>query len=128
VFDQSSPGFASVASFLTDGIGDEFEFALSANAGGGFGDSLSNLFPNLNRPDFAGDVISEIDLTVNNLSFQQIQLPISNVPVMFGTFTEANPDLTITVQGSQAPEPSFAIPVAAGLLMAVFSRRRWALS
>src|SRR5271167_2266915 len=32
VFDQSSPGFASVASFLTDGIGDEFEFALSANA------------------------------------------------------------------------------------------------
>ena len=76
-------------------------------------------------PDFAGNMITEIDLTFNDLTFRQVQLPVSFVPIVFGPFTEADLDVTITVQGNEVPEPWSAPLVAAALVvLALLDRRR----
>jgi len=124
-FNPSSPGFAAAASFLTDGIDDEWSFSLIGGSGGS-GLPVSEMFSPGLGPDFVGDKISEIDLSVNNLSFSFVSLPagpISN-PGLMATFTQAQLDMTITVQGTPVPEPPTALLIAPVLAAAAVWRRR----
>ena len=124
-FGSSSPGFHSVVSLLTDGTDDEWS-ATRQGAGGAIGQSVSSMLPARNGPDFAGDTITEIDLTVNDLVFKQVQLPVSITnPGILGTFTEADANFTITVQGSELPEPQTVLLVPLALLVGGASRRLW---
>jgi hypothetical protein len=72
--------------------------------------------------DFAGNILSEIDLTINNLSFSVVQLP-TGVPATLQPFTQATFDLTITVQGSSVPEPHSALLIGTALTLAAVSQR-----
>lgn len=112
-FGPSDNGFASVSDFLTTGVGNEWSFALSNNPGGAVG--LGPVSP------LSGDTISQIDLTVNNLTFSQVQLP---GPSGFETFTQAELDVTATVLGAEAPEPRFRLLLAAILIFVPLFRRR----
>ena len=121
-FPPSNPNFAVVAGFLTDGIpGDWWSFAPDADAGGAVSSDVSQMLPP-GRTDFAGDILSEIDLTVNHLSFSVIQLP-SGIPPTLQPYTQATFDLAITVQGSNAPEPQSALLIGTPLLLVAVSRR-----
>jgi hypothetical protein len=119
-FGPSTPGFGSVVSFLTDGVDDEWSFFIPGN-GGGVGASVSSILPPRSGPDFAGDTITEIDLTLTALTFTQMGLPTS---LGFETFTFANPNYTIAVEG-ETPEPEPALLVFGALLIGLASRRHW---
>ena len=99
----SDPDFQSIAATLTDGVDNEWSFSQFSNLNGGVGLPVSAAFPNGGGPDFLGDAITEIDLTVNDLVFRQVLLPSSLTT--FDIFTEARPDVTISVQGNDVPEP-----------------------
>ncbi len=119
VFGSSNAGFASAAKFLTDGVGGAWSFSVAGIGGGAAGIGTG--------PGLPGDTISEIDLTVNNLVFSQVQLPTSFFPLEFAIHTRTQFDATITVLGSQVPEPRFTLLLAALFLAAAsfrLSRRR----
>jgi hypothetical protein len=99
----SDPDFQGVAATLTDGADNEWSFSQFSNLDGGIGFPVSAAFPNGGGPDFLGYTVTEVDLTIDDLVFQQVTLPSSLTT--FDIFTEAKPDVTISVQGSALPEP-----------------------
>ena len=106
---------------MTDGIDNEWSFSQFSNLNGGIGFPASAAFPNGGGPDFLGDTVTEVDLTINDLIFQQVTLPSSLTT--FDIFTEARPDVTISVQGSAVPEPGTSPrPIAASAILWLFRK------
>jgi hypothetical protein len=122
-FDPSTAGFPAAAGFLTDGILDMWGLSLTG-VQGGIGVSDSSMLPPGSAPDFIGYAVTEIDLTLNDLVFSQVQLPVSNNPITFGTFTQATLDITITAQGAPTPEPRSTLMLLAILLSMILHWRR----
>jgi hypothetical protein len=117
----SDPDFQGVAATLTDGIDNEWSFSQFSNPNGGIGFPVSAAFPNGGGPDFLGYTVTEVDLTINDLVFQQVTLPSSLTT--FDIFTEARPDVTISVQGSAVPEPGpLPLLIAGSAILSLFRK------
>ena len=98
----SDPAFPTIAATLTDGLDNMWSFSQFTNLNGGVGRAVS---PGpLGGPDFIGFSVTEVDLTINHLVFDQVLLPSSLTT--WDVFTEVHPDVTITVQGNSVPEPN----------------------
>jgi hypothetical protein len=117
----SNPDFQGIAAALTDGIDNEWSFSQFSNPNGGVGMPVSAAFPNGGGPDFSGDTVTEVDLTINDLIFRQVTLPSSLTT--FDIFTEAAPDVTISVQGSDVPEPAtLPLLIAGSAILPLFRK------
>jgi hypothetical protein len=122
----SNPDFQGIVATLTDGLDNEWSFSQFSNLNGGIGFPVSAAFPNGGGPDFLGDTVTEVDLTINDLIFRQVTLPSSLTT--FDTFTEATPDVTISVQGSDVPEPRpLPLLMAGSAILSLFRKMtaRW---
>jgi hypothetical protein len=122
----SNPDFQGIVTTLTDGIDNEWSFSQFSNLNGGIGFPVSAAFPNGGGPDFLGDTVTEVDLTINDLVFRQVTLPSSLTT--FDVFTEARPDVTISVQGSNVPEPRpLPLLMAGSAILSLFRKMtaRW---
>jgi hypothetical protein len=117
----SDPEFQGIATTLTDGIDNEWSFSQFSNLNGGIGFAVSAAFPNGGGPDFLGYNLTEVDLTINDLVFQQVTLPSGLTT--YDIFTEARPDVTVTVQGSGVPEPgSLSLLIAGPAVLSLFTK------
>lgn len=112
-FGPSDAGFTAAANLLTGTTENEWAFSAASNAGGDV--SFGPI------PPLTGDTITGIDLTINNLTFSQVQLSTGLSTV--GTFTQAELDATVTILGTEAPEPRLTFIVAALFFLAPFLRR-----
>lgn len=108
----SNLDFPNIAATLTDGQDNMWSFSQFTNLNGGVGRAVSPGPPGVG-PDFIGFTVTEVDLKINNLLFDQVLLPSSLTT--WDVFTEVHPDVTITVQGNSVPEPNTSAVLLAGI-------------
>ena len=118
----SNADFGGAAASLTDGAENLWGFSIFPTPGGAIGIPVSQFFPNGGGPDFRGYTISEVDLTIDNLLFYQVNLPTGWDT--FGVFTVVQPSVTITVQGSAVPEPDTRALLLVAAVIFAYTRRQ----